>query len=94
MDINQTPKTKGFGTTFEPLGGNFENKICHKNLCLTSCLSSLKDEFKTTLYIMGTVYIPTVQTGLLWGIIPISLGKIPLPKNNGGANDKIFINLC
>lgn len=43
---------------------------------------------------MGTFYIPTVQAGLLWGIIPISLGKIPLPKNNGGAKDKIFINLC
>ena len=36
--------------------------------------------------------LPTVQIGFLCGVKPISLGEIPLPKNNGGANEKTFIN--
>lgn len=37
-------------------------------------------------------HLPTVQIGFLCGAKPINLGEIPLPKNNGGANDKTFSN--
>lgn len=60
-------------------------------------LPEYKPEQRNILYYpctnMRICYIPTVQIGLLRGTKPIILGRMPLPKNNGGAKESSFINL-